>query len=405
MKRSKLYVISFAVITIIFAAVSIFVTKLNLDSIKNTVNRSNEQMINVLLEKYPDVDETEIMEILNGKEESREGEKFLNSYGISTDEWLLYENEQNTRNTVIMTAAIVILAGAVFTAVFILYLKHRKKEIVRLTDYLTAINSGNYNMETEQNTEDENSVLKNEIYKTTVMLREYSEKNISDKLYLKKSISDISHQIKTPMTSTMIMVDNLIEDNDMTEKMRKEFLHDIRQSLNDISFLVQSLLTLSRLDSNAIEFHFENENIENIFSECIRNTDIIAELKGVNIIKSECGDISVKCDKKWICEALSNIVKNSIEHTPRGGRVTLASDENRLYTKITISDTGKGISEKDLPHIFERFYKSANSEGSGIGIGLSLSKSIIEKHNGSIDVKSDVGRGTTFTIKLYKYKQ
>ena len=404
MKRSKLYVIFFVAITLFFAAVNIFATKLSLDNIKASTNSSVEGIISTLVEKYPDMSETEIFEILSSEGNADAGKKVLQSYGISQDDWLVYENEQNSYNTIVLTTIIIISAGIVFTAAFIIYLKLRKKEIVKLTSYLSSINSGKYSMETEHNTEDEDSVLKNEIYKTTVMLREYSEKNLNDKVYLKKSISDISHQIKTPMTSTIIMVDNLIEDDDMTEKMRKEFLHDIRQSLNDISFLVQSLLTLSRLDSNAIEFHYGNESTDSIFDECIRNTDIIAELKGVYVIKKENADISLRCDKKWICEALSNIIKNCIEHTGRGGSVTLSADDNKLYTMITISDTGSGISEADLPHIFERFYKSSNSDGKGVGIGLSLAQSIIEKHNGGIDVKSSVGKGTTFTIKLYKYE-
>lgn len=404
MKHSKLYVILFVAITIVFAVIGLLVTKISIDNIKNSTNRCVEGIIGTLVEKYHDIDETEIFEILNGNDSTEAGKRLLQTYGISSEDWLVYENEQNSYETVFLTVFVIVAAGAVFISVFIIYMTKRKKDVVRLTNYLSSINRGEYNLEIEKNTEDEDSILMNEIYKTTVMLREYSEKNISDKLYLKKSISDISHQIKTPMTSTMIMVDNLIEDDDMTEKMRKEFLHDIRQSLNDISFLVQSLLTLSRLDSNAIEFHFENENIENIFSECIRNTDIIAELKGVNIIKNECGDISVKCDKKWMCEALSNIIKNCIEYTNKGGKVSLSANDNKLYTIIVIYDTGCGISEKDLPHIFERFYKTSNSAGNGIGIGLSLAKSIIEKHNGSIDVDSVIGKGTTFTIKLYKYE-
>ncbi len=404
MKRSKLVIISFAVITIIFTAIGIFTVKLSLDSIRNSTNNSVEGIISVVLEKYPDIDETEVLKILNGESDAEAGKNFLRTYGISLNDWSVYENEQNSYSTILLTSVVIIASGAVYTLVFVIYQKKRKKDIAELTNYLSAINSGKYNMEIEKNTEDENSVLKNEIYKTTIMLREYSEKNLNDKVYLKRLISDISHQIKTPITSTMVIVDNIIEDNYMTDKMRKEFLRDIRQSLDNMSFLVQSLLKLSKFDSNTIEFHYENESTDSIFDDCIRNNDIIADLKGVNIIKNECKEIQLNCDKKWICEALSNIIKNCIEHTGRGGTVTLSAKDNKLYTAITISDTGIGISEKDLPHIFERFYQSRNSDGNGIGIGLSLAQSIIEKHNGSIDVKSVTGKGTTFIIKIYKYK-
>jgi len=266
---------------------------------------------------------------------------------------------------------------------------------------VVKINNSNYDLNLKYNSEGVSSILENEIYKTTVHLRESCDTSLKDKMILKDSISDISHQLKTPLTSIMIMVDNIIDDKDMPEEIREEFMADIKKSTVHISFLVQSLLKLSRLDANAVDFTKKPEDINEIFRDCIKKTELLAEVREVNVL-SKSDKTSLICDKKWITEALTNIIKNCIEHTDRNGSVTLSSKDSRFDTKIIISDTGCGISEKELPHIFERFYKTKNSSDDSIGIGLSLSKAIIEKHNGYIIVDSEVGKGTTFTIKFLK---
>lgn len=402
MKRSEKFILAFTAVIIVFAIVGAVTEMLCMSDVRDSTNRSVLQIIAVIREKYPDIDEAEIVEILNSSIDSADTENILKKYGINSDNWLVYENEQSSRKAVFVNVMLCLIAGGGFLAFFILYVRKQREESVRLAKYISQINHGKYDLEIEDNSEDENSHLKNEIYKTTVMLREKSENSLNDKVNLKKSISDISHQLKTPITSTIIMVDNLIDDEEMPEDMRKEFLYDIRHSLNGISFLVQSLLTLSKLDANSIEFHYRYENVDDIFENCIQNTDVIAELKGVTVVKKKCEGINLNCDKKWLSEAFSNIVKNCIEHTNKRGKVTLSAEDNKLYTKITIYDTGCGISSDDLPHIFERFYKTRNSDENSIGIGLSLAKTIIEKHNGYISVDSTLGKGSTFVIKFFK---
>ena len=265
------------------------------------------------------------------------------------------------------------------------------------------LNSGDYRVLNVQLTEDKNSVLSSEIYKTTVMLREKSEQTRQEKLALKDSLSDISHQLKTPLTSMLIMIDNIIENEEMPPQLRNEFLNDIRQSVDHISFLTRSLLTLSKLDADTIEFHAEKVQLKALAAHCFANVDAIARDKGVTL-RQDCEDVSLECDEKWVSEALTNIIKNCVEHTQKGGIVTMKGVNDSLLTKITISDNGCGIEKNDLPHIFERFYKGKNADENSIGIGLALSKSIIEKCGGDIKVFSEPDVGTTFVIKFFKMK-
>ena len=244
--------------------------------------------------------------------------------------------------------------------------------------------------------------MKNEIYKTTVMLKEQSFDSIKEKEKLKDSLSDISHQLKTPLTSAMVLTDNMLEDEDMPFEIRRDFLNDIKQSVNNMSFLVQSILTLSKLDANTIVFKPEKAYLAEIFKQCLSSVNVLSEIKQVEV-QANCDDNCVLiCDAKWIAEALTNIIKNCIEHTSEGGFVNISADQNGFCTKITITDNGSGITKKDLPHIFERFYKGYNSDKNSIGIGLALANTIIEKSGGYINVDSEEGKGTTFNIRFFE---
>ena len=254
----------------------------------------------------------------------------------------------------------------------------------------------------EENTEDELSILKNELYKITVMLKEVAENSQKDKTTLKDSLSDISHQIKTPITSILIMLDNILSDENMPEDIKKDFIKDIKREIINIKFLVESILKLSKIDSNSIKFIKKEVFIKDIINEAVKNVSMLSELKNIEIIVS--GDDSIKtiCDLKWQVEAITNILKNCIEHSYENRKIYINYNQNNMYTELKIEDNGTGIDAKDLPHIFERFYKGKNSSSDSVGIGLALSKSIIESNNGYIQVDSELNKGTTFIIKYLK---
>lgn len=256
-------------------------------------------------------------------------------------------------------------------------------------------------MDVDRNTEDELSILKNEIYKTTIMLKEDAENSKLAKKQLKDSLSDISHQLKTPLTSITIMMDNLYENPDMEPLLRQNFLRKMRREISNINFMVQSLLKLSKLDANTVEFKNEDIPLVDIVNEAINNIAALSDLRDVSINIVKQGEYVIKCDKTWQIEAVSNILKNSVEHSKEGGRVEIEMEDNHVFTSLLITNYGETISKKDLSHIFERFYKGENATEDSVGIGLALAKSIIESCSGAITVDSRDEK-TTFVLRYFK---
>ena len=275
------------------------------------------------------------------------------------------------------------------------------KNINNLTKVLEEINNKNYKIDIGDFREDELSILKSEIYKTTIMLKEQADNSTLDKINLKDSLSNISHQLKTPLTSINIMLDNILDSEEMSEDVRTEFINNIKREISNINFLVAGILKLSRLDANVVNFMVEKVKVKDIINECIKNVSSLCDLKNISIDVTGNEMLKINCDFKWEVEAITNILKNCVEHSNNNSKIDIKYINNKMYTEITIKDYGKGMSEKDVKHIFERFYKGSNSTSDSVGIGLSLSKSIIEQENGTINVNSKLNRGTVFTIRYY----
>lgn len=399
MKNAQKFVCAGLAVTIVFCVISAVFTFIGLENIRKTSNDTINQLVNILLEKYPNVGEKEVAEILNNKTEYTDNSEFLNKYGIYPEkDWVSYNN-QGSYKYVILSVSVCIAFGLAFAVLFLGYVKIQKKQTMNIAKRIERINLGDYLLQIDRNSEDELSLLDNQIYRTAVKFREQAENSNKDKENLQKSLSDISHQLKTPLTSIIVMVDNILDDDDMPLEIRREFLNDIKHNTNTISFLVQSLLKLSKLDAEAVKFRYEQVEVKSIVDECIKNTAVMAEILGVRL-ETDCNDIILNCDRKWLCEAVTNIIKNCIEHS-QNGNIKITADQNKLYTKISIKDNGSGITKEDLPHIFERFYKGKNSSDDSVGIGLSLAKTIIEKQGGYISVSSELNKGSEFVIKFF----
>lgn len=362
-------------------------------------NKKVSSLINKIEEKYPDVSEAELIEILSSTED-RDLVLIKYSYDLEKDV-LIKNNEEAYRRYLAINVAFYILTIALMLCYFLRFNHKKDREISKITRCIEEINRKNYALDLDEMSEDELSILKSEIYKTTIMLKEAAENSNKEKLQLKDSLSDISHQLKTPLTSILIMLDNIIDDPDMDSDVREDFIRNIKREISNISFLVQTLLKLSKLDTNTIHFIAQEVELEQVVTESIKNVSMISDLKEVAIKLNTKENPLVKCDFKWQVEAISNILKNCIEHSERQSVVDVVIDDNKVYSKISIRDYGKGIDKKDLPHIFERFYKGKNATSESVGIGLSLAKSIIEKENGTVSVDSDEN-GTQFTVKYYK---
>jgi len=298
-----------------------------------------------------------------------------------------------------IAAIIVLIFSTAELLLLFIYTKWRYKEISELAEYLKKTNNGDYSLDLRNNEEGELSILKSEIYKVSVTLREQNSALIDEKLNLVRGLSDISHQIKTPLTSMFVLTDSLCDPNLPADK-RLEFTGVINNQLKRLQWLVTSLLKMSKLDAKAVKFKKQNVSPKKLIDKACMPMLIPMELKNIKLIIEEDG-VPIFCDLNWTAEALVNIIKNGVEHTPDGGQMHISSCANVFYTQIIIKDNGNGIDKNDLPYIFNRFYKGKNSSDDSVGIGLAMSKSIITLQEGSIYVKSKNGEGTEFIIRFF----
>ena len=296
-------------------------------------------------------------------------------------------------------AVLCLALGIILIIVFTFVTKRRYKNLNDLNDYLSLVCKGIYDMNIDDNTEGELSILKNNLYKVITLLQSQNEYLKNDKLYLADSIADISHQLKTPLTSMMVMCE-LLENEENPDK-RQEFVAVINNQLSKMKWLITNILKISKLDADATEFKREEVSISKVLDDSLKPFALTAELKNV-AIQNGANDFVFNGDESWTVEAVSNIVKNCLEHTNDGGKIIISSDSTNLYNKLIISDNGCGIAEEDLPHIFERFYHGKNSSKDSVGIGLALAKTVFEKENASVSVESEQGRGSVFEIRFYK---
>lgn len=296
-------------------------------------------------------------------------------------------------------AVLCLALGIILIIIFTVVTKRRYKNLNDLNDYLSLVCKGIYDMNIDDNTEGELSILKNNLYKVITLLQSQNEYLKNDKLYLADSIADISHQLKTPLTSMMVMCE-LLENEENPDK-RREFVAVINNQLSKMKWLITNILKISKLDADATEFKREEVSISKVLDDSLKPFVLTAELKNITI-QNNTNDFVFNGDESWTVEAVSNIVKNCLEHTNDGGKIIIASDSTNLYNKLTISDNGCGIAEEDLPHIFERFYHGKNSSKDSVGIGLALAKTVFEKENASVSVDSEQGIGSVFEIRFYK---
>jgi signal transduction histidine kinase len=273
-------------------------------------------------------------------------------------------------------------------------------QVAGLSAYLRRIEAGDYALDVRDNGEGSFSRLKNDLYKVTVRLREQAELLQKDKTALSNLIADISHQIKTPLTSLGVLADLLADD--LPEEDRRAFVERLRAQLWRIQWLGAALLKLARLDAGTAAFRSEPVALGELVRRALEPLQIPLEIKKQRLEVHGEDHASFTGDLNWSAEALTNVVKNCVEHTPEGGRIAIAYTANPLYAEITVSDDGDGIASADLPNIFNRFYRGENAGENSVGIGLALAKAIFNAQGGDIAVHSQPGNGTTFAIRLFR---
>ena len=401
-KESFKKVVITGLILILISSLTIFIVlTIQYKNYEKIVNLTISNLIDEIMEKYPETDEQELIRIINSENQEQKDE-VLSKYGYTNNISYIKELENSMNTSIRINIAIIVLLGVISIIVALIYTNKRDKSLRSINKYLDKVNNGNYELKIEDNGEDEISRLRNELYKTTILLRESAENSEKEKTNLSNSLADISHQLKTPLTSIRIMLDNIEENPNMDEKTRNEFIEEISRQIDWISSLVVSLLKLAKFDAGSIVMQDKDINVKKLIDNVINNLAIMIDIKNIKIDEKIDEDVILRADYNWQLEALTNIIKNCIEHSKEDSSIKIEVENNSIFVKIKITDEGEGIAKEDISHIFERFYKSKQASENSIGIGLSLAKTIIEKENGYIKIDSELGKGTTFEIKYLK---
>ena len=383
------------IVSIICVLAFMLLNKIEYKKYSLEYNKKINSLSNTIREKYPEVTEEEIIKIIKTEKEDN-----LKQYGIDIKEKSIIEKNDNEYKKIEIIKIIILITFVILTNyIYLKYNNKKNKKISELTKLVDDINHRKYKIEIDED-EDELSILKHEIYKTTLTLREQADNSLKDKKELKKSIDDISHQLKTPLTSILINIDNITDNQNISNEKKEKFIKEIKRETYNIKTLIETLLKLSKFDVNTIEFNNKKIKLKELINNSVQKVLALADLKNIKInIKGNLEE-TINCDINWQIEAISNIIKNGIEHSKEGSKIDIKTETNNVYTKIEITNYGSKIDEEDQKHIFERFYKGKNSNEDSIGIGLALSKSIIEKNNGRIYIKSDDDK-TSFIIKYF----
>lgn len=401
-KHFKSIVFSFCILFIFFLG-TIFIIGIQIHSrYKQEFIHQEQILIGNLLENHPELEEDIIEALLNNQSNEELGKTFFETYGIDLESYdnihsIFVLKEYTIQKLTVLYGCIILL----FAYLLFHNLKKQHTEIKQVTLYLNRILSGDYALEVHEYDEGDISSLKNDIYKITVLLREQEAYSKNEKKYLENVLSDISHQLKTPLTS-MYVINDILENDAIDSDKKKEMLSKNKNQLKRIEWLVSSLLKLSRLDSGVVVMQPKKVLVDTLLQQALEPLRIPIELKEQSIEITGDKSTAVEVDLAWTVEAFVNLIKNAHEHTPSKGTIQIRYQDNPIYVEFQIEDNGEGISPIDLPHIFERFYKGSSSNKDSIGIGLNMAKTILQKQNGIITVKSKEQKGTTFTIKFYK---
>ena len=392
--------ITFIIIIILFNLCSSFYIH---NQYKKEIINNNAKIIANIADN--DKLENKIIEaLLKNNQNIDKGIKILEKYDLSNykniDELKSVKKLEKKLITINMSFSFIII---IFYTIFLIkYNQNTKKEALLMQKYMDNILIDNYNI--DFNTYDDNvlSSLKDDIYKMTIKLKNMADNSNKEKKYLATTLSDISHQLKTPLTSLFVFNEILKQDT-LDSKTRKEILEKSEKQLERIKWLITSLLKMSQLDSGSITLQKDKVNLQKLINESCEPFLISLDLKNVKLQINVDKKAFVICDKNWTIESISNIVKNALEHVKENGTITIQTITNPIYLKLEIIDDGEGIKAEEINHIFERFYHG-NKNKDSIGIGLNMSKMIIEKQKGHIEVESKLNKGTKFSIYFYHNK-
>lgn len=297
---------------------------------------------------------------------------------------------------------IILFASLIFILIFIIFTRKRYRKVESLSQQLDAMLHSNSSGDFSDYMEGELAILQNELAKLTRRLAEQNQALENDKKYLADAMADISHQLRSPLTSIRLLL-TLLKEPALFNEKRLESLRELSLLIDRMDWLIETLLKLSSMDAGTITFHQTETSVKELLSTAAAPLLIPLELRDIQYHETiEPKDFSFSTDLRWTAEALGNILKNCMEHTPSGGRIDVTVTDNPIYVSIVIEDNGSGFLPEDIPHLFERFYKGKNATGQSIGIGLSLSRMIVSKENGTLKAENRKEGGARFILKFYK---
>lgn len=387
---------------IFFFLSTLLLLKINNDALKENYTKCMGAVALRVISKNPQL-EGEIVPVLTkqiSEEEASKGEDFLKQYGLreNTEDTIFPYVDQTILQNIYSVSAVFIIMSAVFLTLNYMQLGYFYKRIRRISVAAKKVLDGEYDISISEEREGDFSKLANSFNSMRNVIRNNLKELRSEKRFLVDLLSDISHQLKTPLSSLIIYNDIMIS-KELSKEQRNEFLARNKNQLYRMNWLITNLLKLAKLDAKAIEFDKEVQSLNETVQESVEALECKALEGDISIVFNDDEEVMLDHDRLWLEEALNNIIKNGIEHTKPGGRININLMENPMYKKIVIEDNGEGINEEDLPNIFKRFYKARTSKkNDSVGIGLALSKSIVEAHGGSIEVESTLNEGTKFSI-------
>lgn len=293
-----------------------------------------------------------------------------------------------------------LVSAAVLGTVFYIFTRVRYNRIAQLSEQIDMVLHNAEHLYFSEADEGELSILQSEIVKMTLRIREQNEALKSEKKHLSDSLADISHQLRTPLTSVNIILSLLEKNTD--KKEQRTLLREAGELFGQMDFLLASLLKLSRLDAGIVIFKKEQVDISNLILVSLRPFLISMELHNIQIQTDIPEGIKISGDFKWLAEAFQNVIKNSIESVGDNGKIKIACEDNPLFTQITFHDDGAGFEKEDIPHLFERFYRGKDADATGYGIGLALCRTIIMRQGGTVTAKNHPQGGAVFYVRFLK---
>lgn len=379
-------------------SVSLIAVTLTAILITNFYQRMQFQMLGTIfqniIEEQPEVEKTILTALKEYKNNPtiQADENILHTFGYQQSDFLQFKQKYS------MIFAIISFLFGGFLFFFTFCYQNRKENlrIAALENYLEKVNTGNHVM-LFQTDEDNFSKLQDEIYKTVTMLYQTRDAAIETKNNFAENLSNIAHQLKTPITSISLLTQM------MKEGLSKKYAVQIQKQLSRLTHLEEALLLLSRIDAGTLSLE---KKVVDVFTVLVLAADNLQEVfltSNVSVEIPELGEVEIMVDFDWTMEAIMNLLKNCMELTPAEGVVHCSYAQNSLYTEIQIWDEGKGFVKEDIPHLFERFYRGKNAKDGGIGIGLSIAKEIIERQNGTIRAKNIPNGGACFEVRFYSH--